>query len=276
MKTNLKLNGYSVSAIAFVVGLIMSKSIINALFVSFFAMLAYNMFALNSTQKNNDKLNFTHEILALLSVILTNDKRILKSELNYVKRFLNHNFSEEEAKGYLLKFREYTEKDLSIDKICVKLNEALDNSEKRQILHLIIGAAVADRELTEGELLGVYKIGNRLRLNKLTVDSLLSMHSFHYSGSQQSRSQQYSGGSNRQQYRRNTSSASSISQAYKILEITPQATEGEIKKAYRKLAVIYHPDKVMNMGKNYQQSAKEKFQKIQAAYEQIKTARGIK
>ncbi|MFK8044848.1 MAG: DnaJ domain-containing protein [Crocinitomicaceae bacterium] len=272
----LKLNGFSVSAITFVIALIMWKSVVGALFMSFFAILIYNTYALNAAQKNNDKLNYTHEILALLSVILTKDKKILKSELNFVKRFLNHNFSEAEAKKYLLKFKDYTEKDLSISKICVKLNDALDSSEKRQILHLIIGAAVADRELTEGELVDVYKIGQGLRLNRITVDSLLSMHSFHYSGQQQNGREQYERRSNQQQYRRRSSSTTSLSQAYKILEITPEASEAQIKKAYRKLAVIYHPDKVMNMGENYQQSAKEKFQKIQAAYEQIKTARSIK
>ncbi|MDX1348892.1 MAG: DnaJ domain-containing protein [Putridiphycobacter sp.] len=222
----------------------------------------------------DDKLNYTHEILALVSVILTKDKKILKSELNYVKRFLNHNFSENEAKEYLLKFREYTQKNLSIEKICVKLNYALDSSEKRQILHLIIGAAVADRELTQAELFDIYKIGKGLQLNKITVDSLLSMHSFNFTGEQQG-GQQYQRQSGQQQYRRRTSSATSLSQAYSILEITPQATEQEIKKAYRKLAIIYHPDKVMNMGESHQKSAKEKFQKIQAAYEQVKAARGM-
>jgi hypothetical protein len=48
---------------------------------------------------------------------------------------------------------------------------------------------------------------------------------------------------------------------YQILEIKPNATEIEIKKAYHKLAKIYHPDK------NKDKNASEKFQKIQSAYE---------
>lgn len=224
--------------------------------------------------QRDDKLDYILEILALVSVILTNDKKILNSELNYVKRFLSQNFSDEEAKSYLLKFREYTKKDFSVEKICVRLNQSLDNSEKRQILHLIIGAAVADRELTESELKTIYTIGHKMRIGPLTVKSLLSMHTFSYSGG---RSQQYERQNNGQrQYRQsNRSSAPSLSHAYRVLEITPQATETEIKKAYRKLAIIYHPDKVASMGESYQNSAKEKFQKIQTAYEQVKTARGI-
>ena len=48
---------------------------------------------------------------------------------------------------------------------------------------------------------------------------------------------------------------------YNILEIKPNATDSEIKKAYHKLAKIYHPDK------NKDKNAIEKFQKIQSAYE---------
>ena len=48
---------------------------------------------------------------------------------------------------------------------------------------------------------------------------------------------------------------------YEILEIKSNATENEIKKAYHKLAKIYHPDK------NKDANASEKFQKIHSAYE---------
>lgn len=48
---------------------------------------------------------------------------------------------------------------------------------------------------------------------------------------------------------------------YEILEIKPNASEVEIKKAYFRLAKIYHPDR------NKSKDANEKFQRIQSAYE---------
>ena len=62
---------------------------------------------------------------------------------------------------------------------------------------------------------------------------------------------------------------------YKILEISPDATNEEVKKAYRKMAIKYHPDKVATLGSDIQKAAEEKFKTISAAYEAICRERGI-
>ena len=64
--------------------------------------------------------------------------------------------------------------------------------------------------------------------------------------------------------------------AYAILEVTPDASDDEIKKAYRRMAMKHHPDKLRDLGEAYQKSAQEKFVKIQEAYELIKKERGFK
>ncbi|MFB6307586.1 MAG: DnaJ domain-containing protein, partial [Flavobacteriales bacterium] len=63
--------------------------------------------------------------------------------------------------------------------------------------------------------------------------------------------------------------------AYKILEVDPNASDEEVKKAYRKMAVKYHPDKVNHLGEKFKKATEEKFQKVQSAYEQIKKERNI-
>ena len=63
---------------------------------------------------------------------------------------------------------------------------------------------------------------------------------------------------------------------YKVLGINKDASDSEIKKAYRKMAVKHHPDKFNQLGEEQQIAAKKKFQKIQEAYQHLKKERAIK
>jgi DnaJ like chaperone protein len=64
---------------------------------------------------------------------------------------------------------------------------------------------------------------------------------------------------------------------YTILGISPQASDAEVKQAYRKLMSQNHPDKLMAKGlpQDMLKVATEKTQQIQKAYEQIKSMRGL-
>jgi DnaJ like chaperone protein len=63
--------------------------------------------------------------------------------------------------------------------------------------------------------------------------------------------------------------------AYRILEIDRTATNDDVKKAYRRMAMKYHPDKVSHLGEEFKKSADEKFKKVNEAYEKIKKERNM-
>jgi DnaJ like chaperone protein len=67
----------------------------------------------------------------------------------------------------------------------------------------------------------------------------------------------------------------SLESAYEALGVKPDATEEEIKKAYRRIAREYHPDILQGKGmpEEFLQSGKEMLQKVNEAYDRIKKDR---
>lgn len=57
---------------------------------------------------------------------------------------------------------------------------------------------------------------------------------------------------------------------YKILEIDRNASQEEIKRAYRQLAGKYHPDKVTHLGEEFKALAEKRFKDIQKAYDELR------
>jgi hypothetical protein len=80
--------------------------------------------------------------------------------------------------------------------------------------------------------------------------------------------QQGSNGNNQQQRPRTNNEKKD---PYTVLGVGRNASVEEIKRAYRRLVSIYHPDKVNHMGEEFQKLAEIKFKEIQEAYSQIKT-----
>ena len=63
--------------------------------------------------------------------------------------------------------------------------------------------------------------------------------------------------------------------AYEVLGVPTNATEDEVKTAYRKLAMRHHPDRVASQGQDAQRKAEAEFRRINEAYESIKKHRGF-
>lgn len=191
--------------------------------------------------------DFAASLIVLAGAVMKADGQVLKSELDYVKKFFHQQFGEQLAVENMLVLREILKQDINVREVATQIKTFMDHSSRLQLLHFLFGVSAADGHVHSKEVDEIRKISNYLGIRMADFESLKAMF-----------------------YKKD------IYSSYKILETTPDANDDEIKKAYRKMAVKYHPDKVSHLGEEFRKAAKEKFQEVQAAYEQIKKERGIK
>lgn len=85
---------------------------------------------------------------------------------------------------------------------------------------------------------------------------------------------------NQQQWGRGAGSYSyfdsQLDEAYRTLDINNTATDEEVRQAYKRMALKYHPDRIASKGEEARLSAEKTFQQINQAKEIIFKARGLK
>lgn len=186
-------------------------------------------------------------IIVLLACVIKADGRILKSEINSIKPFLIRNFGEEGAKQALQLLKQLLNQNINPAEVAAQIRQYVNYSVRLELIHLLLEVAKADGEVADSECQVIETIAISMGISTADYQSLLSLY----------RKQQ------------------DANWAYTALEIEPTATDEEVKKAYRRMAMKYHPDKVANAGENIRQQATDKFRAINEAYEHIKSLRGL-
>lgn len=206
---------------------------------------------------NTSPADFAASLLVLSAAIMKSDGRVLKSELSFVRDFFVKNFGEAAADEQMLVLREVLKQDLNTRQVCEQIRYHMEHPNRLLLLQYLFGIALADGEMQPPEVQTLRTIAHYMGISNKDFESLLAM---------------FSGAGGRA--RRGT--ARPINEAYTILEIAESVDDAEVKRAYRRMATKYHPDKNRGVGETHQKMAEEKFIKVQEAYEQIKEARGIK
>jgi DnaJ like chaperone protein len=189
--------------------------------------------------------DFYVSLVVLSAAIMKADGKVLKSELEYVKRFMEQQTSKKEAAEYIKVLKGVLKKDIPLQEVGQQIGRQMQLAMRLQLIHYLFGIAQADGHVHSSEVKTIELIASYMRIPQRDFVSIKNMF------------------------------FKEVDSAYKILEITKSASDKEVKKAYRRMAVRYHPDKVAQLGENVKKGAKEKFQRIQEAYEQIKKERGM-
>lgn len=186
-------------------------------------------------------------LMALSAAVMKADGKVLKAELNYVKAFFNQQFGPQFSQQHLQTLKRFLDSnEIPLQRICNDIRMRMQPEVRVQLLHYMFGIAKADGDVSPSEINVIGRIANMLGVSQSDFESVKNM------------------------FYRNVDSD------YKVLGLEPDATDEEVKKAYRKMAIKFHPDKVSQMGEEYEKGAKEKFQQIQDSYDAIKKRRGMK
>lgn len=203
----------------------------------------FDYYQQHAARPNED---FATMLMALSAAVMKADGKPLKVELEYIKSFFAQQFGPQYSATHLQTLKHFLDAtSIPLEQICNDINMRTNLEVRIQLTHYLFGIAKSDGHVAESEINVLRRIANLLQIPPSDFESLKNMF-----------------------YR-------DVNSDYHMLGIEPTATEDEIKKAYRQMAVRYHPDKVIHMGEEFQKGAKEKFQKIQDAYENIKKSRGI-
>ncbi len=190
--------------------------------------------------------DFAVTFVVLTAAVMKADGKVLKSELDFVKKYYVKFFGEEQAKDMLGILKDVLKKDILIHDIASQIQKYMNYSSRLQVLHFLYGIAQADGQITADELEIIHKIAIGTGISSEDNTSIKNM------------------------YVEETDSS------YKILEVLSNASNEDVKKAYKKMAIKYHPDKVSYLGEEARQAAEDKFKKLTEAYDKIKKQRNIK
>jgi DnaJ like chaperone protein len=188
---------------------------------------------------------YVMSLLVLTAAVMKADGKVLKSELDYVKKFMVHNFGEASVTEAVRMLRDIMQQNIPINEVSRQIKQNMNYSARLQLLHFLYGIAQADGTIVQNEKETIAHIAREMGISIKDIDSIQAM------------------------FVPNTDSD------YKILEIDRSATNDDVKKAYRRMAMKYHPDKVSTLGNDVENAAKEKFQSVSKAYENIKKERNM-
>lgn len=190
--------------------------------------------------------DFELNLLSLCSIVIKADGNVSQKELDYVRSYFVQAYGKERANATFRTFNEVVKsRQVSASNVARYLAARTRYPTRLQIIHFLFGIAQADGHVSEAETNVIKDIAGYLQIGHRDFESIKAM------------------------FFKNTDSA------YTILEIDKNASNDEVKKAFRKMAKKYHPDKLGHMDEAYRKGAEEKFRKVQEAYDEIKKERGL-
>ncbi|MCK5893150.1 MAG: co-chaperone DjlA [Endozoicomonadaceae bacterium] len=229
----------------------------------------------NSTRQRHTQSVFFRATFLVMGKLAKADGRVNEKEIELVSSLMNEmRMSSKQRQEAIEWFNRGKSPGCDIQEALLAFRHAsTSGSLIKMFVEFQLQAAYADGQMSQAELKVLHEVCKCLGVTQLTFEilhqSFLAQRSFY--------SSRNGGGHQRQQYgyRQTVDHRSKLKEAYATLGVSPDATDKEVKRAYRKLMSGHHPDKLVAKGlpEEMMEMAKKKTQEIQAAYDLIQTER---
>ena len=211
-------------------------------------------------RRRNARL-FKSAQLRLAAIVMQADGHTTRRELGVFKELWTEMYGEKDCLRSLKKLKKLLKERIRYVDLCLDITRNIPYQSRLELLRTLFSIAAAD-DTSDQELSLIQDMAHYLNIQAYDFDSIFALFSHTWYGSRRQKAA--------------PQDTPSAYWAYTALEIPPTATDEEVKKAYRRMAMKYHPDKVADMGRAAYRSATAKFQALGQAYETIKRERGIK
>ena len=212
----------------------------------------------------NLQSGFIESVFAVMGALCKADGQITQDEIDMAEAmFVRFRLNESQKAMAKAAFNRGKSDDFDLDAELDRFIQASGRQPSflQMFLQVQVSAVAADGQVHPAEHEMLVHIARRLGLPESQVDQLEAMLRGAHAGQ--------AGGAS------NYSTTQQIDDAYKVLGVSPEASDAEIKKVYRKLMSENHPDKLAGRGmpESMREMAEERTREISHAYDVVKAAR---
>lgn len=223
-------------------------------------------------QAYNPQQLFFSATFSVMGKVAKADGRVTETEIEFAREVMTRmNLTDERRREAISHFNTGKQDEFDVASVLRPLSIILRQrpSVKLMFVEIQLQAAMADGQISPAEQAVLQQVFAELRFTAQEIELLMSRIRAEDAFRRHSWESHQQPGFNQ---------ATLLQEAYGVLGVQPEASDAEVKKAWRKLMSQHHPDKLMAKGlpEEMMQLAKEKAQEIQSAYDRVKSARGMR
>jgi len=223
-----------------------------AAFFGFSYYIQHRVSTYESTQTETHK-RFVYLLVHILVKIAQADGHFSKAELATMTNFFQYSLNYDQDQMYWVKqlIKDARDAEVDMNGLLEEFRSSFAYEPRLILLELIYQIIYTKRPVIQAEVEQARQIAAFLQISPYDLRTIEAKYMYGQQGSA-------------------ATAAQSEERFYAVLGLEKGADFVIIKKAYRKLSMQYHPDKVAHLGEEFKGVAEEKMKEINAAYDYFK------